>query len=147
MPGIRGIREAITMMKPITTKTGAVLLAMAAFAATASCALAQSTSLDGSWSGGGKLTLPSGATESARCRVSYSRESKSSYSANASCATASGRVNQTANLRQTGANSYSGSFHNPEYGISGSIQVTVSGSSQSVSLNGGGASASLRLSR
>jgi hypothetical protein len=112
-----------------------------------SSALAQSASLDGSWSGGGKLTMPSGAVESARCRVSYSRESKSSYSANASCATPSGRVNQSASLRQTGANTFSGSFHNAEYGVTGSINVVVSGSSQSVSLNGGGASASLRLSR
>ena len=110
-------------------------------------AAAQSASLDGSWSGAGKVTLPSGAVEAARCRVSYSRDSKTSYSASASCATPSVRVNQTASLRQTGTNTFSGSFYNDEYGVSGSIRVVVSGSSQSVSLNGGGASASLRLSR
>ena len=110
-------------------------------------AAAESGSLEGSWRGGGRVTLPSGAVETARCRVHYNRESKTSYSADASCATASGRVDQSARLRQTGANSYSGTFHNSEYGVSGSIHVTVSGSSQSVSLSGGGGSASLRLSR
>jgi hypothetical protein len=127
--------------------SSAVFVVFVALAGSVPSASAQSASLDGSWSGGGKVTMPSGAVESARCRVSYSRESKSSYSANASCATASGRVNQSASLRQTGANTFSGSFHNAEYGVTGSINVVVSGSSQSVSLNGGGASASLRLNR
>ena len=127
--------------------SSAVFVVFVALAGSVPGASAQSASLDGSWSGGGKVTMPSGAVESARCRVSYSRESKSSYSANASCATPSGRVNQSASLRQTGANTFSGSFHNAEYGVTGSINVVVSGSSQSVSLNGGGASASLRLSR
>ncbi len=124
-----------------------VLVLIAAFFGGITNAWAQSASLDGSWSGGGKVTMPSGAVETARCRVKYNRESKSSYSANASCATSSGRVNQSASLRQTGTNTFSGSFHNAEYGVTGSINVVVSGSSQSVSLNGGGASASLRLSR
>ena len=129
-------------------KTAAVILAASIAVAGAGVgAAAETGSLEGSWRGSGRVTLPSGAVETARCRVSYSRASKTSYSADASCATASGRVDQSATLRQTGANSYSGSFHNPEYGVTGSITVVVSGSTQSVSLNGGGASASLRLSR
>lgn len=139
--------EATSMTIANTKTIAAFLVALAAVTGASTGASAETGSIAGSWSGGGKVTLPSGAVETARCRVSYNRESKSSYSASASCATASGRVNQTANLRQTGANSYTGSFHNAEYGVSGSIHVTVSGSSQSVSLNGGGASASLRLSR
>jgi hypothetical protein len=134
-------------MKTNAALKATVLLATVAAAVAAHARSAEAQSLDGSWSGGGKLTLPSGAVESARCRVNYSRQSKTSYSANASCATASGRVDQTASLQQTGANSYAGTFHNSEYGISGSINVTVNGSSQSVALSGGGGSASLRLSR
>ena len=139
-----------TQMAAARQMAAASVLGLAALAAALGAntgAQAQGASLDGSWSGSGKVTFPSGTTESARCRVSYSRESKSSYSANASCATASGRIDQSASLRQTGANSFSGSFHNPDFGITGSIQVTVHGSSQTVSLSGGGASASLRLSR
>ncbi len=63
------------------------------------------------------------------------------------CATASGRAAQTAQLRKTGANSYSGSFYNAEYDFSGSIHVTVNGNSQSVRLNSSTASANLYLRR
>ena len=59
----------------------------------------------------------------------------------------SGSADQTANLRQTGPNSYSGSFYNSSFGIQGSIHVSVHGNSQSVSLRGGGGSASLSLHR
>ena len=79
--------------------------------------------------------------------MSYSRRTANSYSANASCATASGRVDQTASLRRVSDNAFEGVFHNAEYNVSGFLRVVVSGSSQSVSLNGGGASASLRLNR
>lgn len=138
--------------KPARTKTARISaiggLAVGFAALVAGSASALSDSLEGSWSGGGKVVFPSGSVESARCRVNYSRESKTTFSASASCATASGRVDQSATLRQTGSNSYSGRFQNAEYGISGSINVTVNGSSQSVSLNGGnGSSASLQLRR
>ena len=108
-------------MTRLMTPSALSLLSAAAIVASlgplCGVAAAQGASLDGSWSGSGKVTLPSGAVESARCRVSYNRESKTSYSATASCATASGRVNQSASLRQTGANSYAGSFHNDEHTV------------------------------
>lgn len=129
------------------TKAGFLVVLVAATLAGSKGAAAQSATLDGSWSGSGKVTFPSGSVEQARCRVSYNRESKSSYVANATCATASGRVDQSASLERTGANTFTGTFHNAEYGVTGSIRVVVSGSSQSVLLNGGGASASLRLTR
>ena len=108
---------------------------------------AQSASLDGSWSGGGSVTFASGEREAARCRVQYSRSSQTSYFVTATCATASGRATQTAVLRHVGGNSYRGSFHNSEYGVSGSISVVVSGNRQSVRLNSEAGSASLELRR
>ena len=129
-------------------KTASLVLMAAAFLAGASAgAAAQSASLDGAWTGGGKVTFPSGSEEAARCRVKYNRESPTTYVATASCATASGRVDQSANLERTSANTYRGSFYNAQFGLTGSIKVVVTGSSQSVLLDGGGASASLRLSR
>jgi hypothetical protein len=110
-------------------------------------AVAQAPDLAGSWSGGGTVTFPSGSSERARCRATYSRSGGSSYELWARCATPSASVEQSATVRKVGANAYSGSFYNSDYGISGSIYITVSGNSQSVSLSGGGASASLRLSR
>ena len=106
-----------------------------------------SGTLAGSWNGGGWVSFASGNKERARCHAHYSRAGSSSYELNASCATASGKASQTATVHQTGPNRYSGSFHNSEYNVSGTIHVVVQGNSQSVTLHGDTASASLVLSR
>lgn len=107
---------------------------------------ASAEGLAGSWSGGGSVTLPSGATERARCKVSFRREGKS-YGMNAVCASSSARVSQSASLEQVGANRYAGNFTNEEYNVSGTINVTVNGGSLSASLRAGGSSAFFNLSR
>jgi len=103
-------------------------------------------SLEGSWSGGGTVSVGGGA-EQARCRARFSRAGGQSYTVNATCATASGRATQTATVRQVGANRYSGRFYNSEYSISGVIDIFVRGSSQIVRLTSDSASAVLNLSR
>jgi hypothetical protein len=104
----------------------------------------ESRSLSGSWSGGGTVAYSSGHRERARCRVTYSGGG-SQVTANATCATPSGSISQTATLRKTGPNSYSGSFFNPQYNIGGRIHVTTRGNRQSVSISSGQGSASLSL--
>jgi hypothetical protein len=108
---------------------------------------AQPAGLDGSWSGGGVVSFASGAREQARCRAHYTRRSSTTYSVRAACATPSGRATQTATVRSAGANSYSGSFYNSEYNISGTIHIVVRGNRQSVQLSSDAGSASLQLSR
>ncbi len=103
-------------------------------------------SLSGSWSGGGWVSFSNGNKEKARCRAHYSG-SGGAYTVTATCATASGKASQTAKVYKVGGNSYKGSFVNSEYNVRGSIRVNVKGNSQSVSLNGDGASAQLSLSR
>ena len=75
---------------------------------------AQQASLDGSWSGTGTVQFASGQSETARCRASFSSRSGNSVSMNAVCATASGRVAQTAQLQRVSANRFEGDFHNAE---------------------------------
>ena len=104
-------------------------------------------SLEGSWSGGGTVTFASGSKEQARCRAHFSRAGKDSYTVNATCATASGRAEQTARVRQVGNNRYSGSFYNSEYSISGVIHIVVHGASQTVQLISDSGSGVLNLSR
>ena len=106
-----------------------------------------SAGLEGSWSGGGTVSFASGSTERARCRAHYRRAGSTSYTLNATCATASGRASQTASVRQVGENRYSGSFYNSEYGISGVISVVVHGRSQTVRLQSDSGSAVISLSR
>jgi hypothetical protein len=104
-------------------------------------------SLEGSWSGGGTVSFASGGKEQARCRARFSRAGEHSYTVNATCATASGRAAQTATVRQVSNNRYSGSFYNSEYSISGSIDIVVHGSSQTVRLTSDSGSGILNLSR
>jgi hypothetical protein len=103
-------------------------------------------SLAGSWSGGGIVVYSSGDRERASCRAHYSG-SGSHYSLSATCATPSGSISQNASIRKTGANSYSGSFFNSQFNVSGSIHVTVNGNIQHVRLSSSSGSASLTLRR
>jgi hypothetical protein len=107
----------------------------------------QQASLEGSWSGGGRIVFPSGETERARCRASFHRRGGSSYGMSATCATASARVQQSAHITHVSGNRYHGEFFNQEHGVAGSIRITVSGNRLNASLSGGGGSAEIALSR
>jgi hypothetical protein len=125
----------------------AAVVALLAIAGNPAPAAAQAANLEGSWSGGGNVRFSNGKSERASCRASFSKQGGTSYSMSAVCATASGRVEQTARLTRTGANRFSGDFENSQYGVSGSISISVNGNSLNASLNGGGGSASLNLNR
>jgi hypothetical protein len=129
---------------------GLALVPLAAFAVAATVGPTDAEpggGLAGSWSGGGWVSFSTGTKEKARCRANYARVSGDSYTLHATCATSSGKASQTATVYKVSASRYRGSFHNAEYNVSGTIRVVVHGSSQSVSLAGDGASASLSLSR
>jgi hypothetical protein len=109
--------------------------------------MGQQATLEGSWSGGGTVVLPSGDHENARCRATFRRRSGNNFGMNAVCATASVRVVQTAKLVQVSANHFSGGFYNSEYDVSGSITITVHGNRLSASLSAGGGTGHFNLSR
>lgn len=106
--------------------------------------LAHGEGIGGSWSGGGTVVYADGHRERARCRAHFSQSGRH-VSLSATCATPSGSVEQSATLRQTGPNSYSGSFFNPQFNVSGSIHISVHGNSQYVALRSQSGSASLTL--
>ena len=125
----------------------AACAAIAVLSGAAFSAMAENASLEGSWSGSGTVTFPNGGTEAARCKASFRRQGEDKFSMNALCATPSGKVAQTAQLERTGGNRFAGDFQNSEYGIAGQINIVVRGNSLNAALNGGGASASLKLSK
>jgi len=141
----------LTLRRTAKVPALAFLAAMALFGLPASGGAQSdrqsSANLEGSWSGGGSVSFASGARERARCRAHYHRAGANSYTVNATCATASGRAEQTATLRRVGENRYSGSFYNSEYSISGVIHVVVRGASQTVRLFSDSGSAIFNLSR
>jgi hypothetical protein len=104
-----------------------------------------SSGLEGTWNGKGWVSFSSGKRESARCRVNFSGSVKR-YLLTATCATESGRISQTASVRQAGANAYVGSFYNGEYDISGTIRITTRGA-LTARLTSGNGSAFFTLSR
>lgn len=108
---------------------------------------AQQVSLEGSWSGSGTVTFPSGNSEAARCKANFRRQGSESFAMNAVCATPSGKVAQTAQIDRVAGNKFSGEFHNPEYGVTGNISIMLRGNSLLASMNGGGATASFNLSK
>jgi hypothetical protein len=105
------------------------------------------TNLSGSWNGSGSVMLPSGATEKARCKATFRKRGAATFAMDAVCASSSAKVTQTASLDQVGPNRFAGDFTNPEFNVSGSINVTLNGNSLSASLRGGGATATFNLSR
>ena len=107
----------------------------------------QQSSLEGSWSGGGRIVFPSGDAERANCHASFSRRSANSFRMNAVCATPSARVAQYGTVERVSGNSYAGSFFNSEYNVSGDINITVRGDRLSAQLRGGGGSGSFNLGR
>jgi hypothetical protein len=107
---------------------------------------AQSAIITGVWNGSGVVTTSSGNTERVRCRAVFNQRGDAAFM-NAVCATPSLRVIQSAELVRVSANRFTGSYLNQEYGVSGSIQITVSGNSLSASLSGGGGSGQLSMSR
>jgi hypothetical protein len=107
----------------------------------------QQATLEGSWSGSGTVELPSGATERARCRATFRRQSQDAFTMSAVCATASTRVVQTGTLERYSATRFGGNFYNAEYGVSGSVVISVRGNTLIATLEGGGGSGRFQLSR
>jgi hypothetical protein len=111
----------------------------------AAAARAESAMLVGTWAGNGSINFASGSKENARCRAHFAKTGERSYEMSASCATPSAKVDQTAQLTKVGASSYVGRFFNEQYNTGGSIKITVSGSTGSVSLAGEAGTAFFRL--
>jgi len=106
---------------------------------------ASAADLEGTWSGGGTITFASGDKERARCKASFERISARQFNVNASCATASVRVDQTARIQQVGDNTYAGRFTNTDYNLTGDIRLTVNGRNQTVQLSSGATTGTLSL--
>jgi hypothetical protein len=142
------VLEKSVMAYAYSTKCGAVIAAVSGLLiGLLGPSSAWADGLTGSWSGSGSVVLPSGSTEKARCKVSFNKAGSKSYGMSAVCASSSAKVSQTGSLEQVGPNKFAGDFTNAEYGVTGSINVTLNGNSASASLRGGGGSAFFNLSR
>lgn len=117
-----------------------------AIISTNGAASADPAGLAGTWSGGGTMVSSSGNAEKVRCRATF-RQIGNGATMRATCANATSRIVQTADLTRVSASRYIGDFTNAEFGITGSIRITLSGNSLSAALAGGGGTASINLNR
>lgn len=139
------VRTVVSQMLRAVAAGGFAVVVGLSGAGVSSSARAEPVSLTGSWSGNGSISFSSGSKEKARCRARFAKTGASSYAMSATCATPSAKVDQTATLYKSGANSFTGNFFNQQYNTGGSIRITVSGRTQSVRLNGEAGSAFFKL--
>jgi hypothetical protein len=101
--------------------------------------------LAGSWSGGGTITLNTGASERIRCRVSYAvSDGGNTLQQNLRCASDSYRFDLASNVTHRGG-SISGTFSETSRGVGGHINGRVSGGRITALAEGTGFSAQLSV--
>ena len=110
-------------------------------------AAAQSGGLAGYWRGGGYMSPAKGRREKVRCRVWFTKQSARAYSVRARCASQAVNIDQNARVVATGRNSFSGTFTNVDFNISGRIRISLRGNRQTVSLSSAEGSGRLTLFR
>jgi hypothetical protein len=123
-----------------------IIAAAAALGLSAGHAQAAPT-LEGTWSGSGYVAPKSGARDSVRCRVRFSRQSSKVFSVQATCSSATTNIVQTGEVLEVSAGRYAGDFYNPQYDISGRIRIQMSGNHQTVNFSGAQGQGRLTLTK
>ena len=129
------------MSKTIRAAFGTPVLAVLMLAGAAAPSAADFSRLNGSWSGGGKFRLEDGRSEALRCNANYSPRG-TSMGLSLRCASASNRIELRANLVSRGSR-VSGTWEERSYNVSGGVSGTSAGNSLRLGINGGGLSGSM----
>lgn len=140
------------------TWNAALAIAALVLATPASALEGTFASLDGAWSGSGTVRLTNGKTERLKCRGYYNAKQKNSLNMAINCSNASFKIHMRASLRSAGG-SVSGTWEEREFNqmgnvsgretaggfnlkfsgaLAGSMNVSMSGSRQNVSISTGG---------
>jgi hypothetical protein len=121
-------------------RPAAAVAAIVLAGAAATAALAQSgafAGLGGSWSGSGQIRLEQGQREAIRCSAHYvPRSGGTALGLSLRCASASGRVELRASLTASGSR-VSGSWEERTYNLSGHVSGSASGGTLRLSFTGG----------
>lgn len=123
----------------------AVAAAMAILTSAAAAAENPFPSLTGSWSGSGHVRLANGQTEALKCKAYYTSKSGGSGLGLAiRCASASNKIDMRASLEYSGG-SVSGSWEERSFNAAGNVTGKASGNRLSLSINGGGLTGSMSV--
>ncbi|KUO69480.1 MAG: hypothetical protein APF80_04640 [Alphaproteobacteria bacterium BRH_c36] len=124
-----------------------IALALAALAMTSNSSASLAGSIGGTWSGDGYVEPSNGQREAVRCRVTYSQQTDKVFGVSAVCASPSAQIRQTGEVLMVNPERYVGDFYNSAYDISGRVNVSISGNSQTVSFKSASGHGSLSLSK
>jgi hypothetical protein len=130
-------------MRYLLASTVAVVIGLSSFGVEA-----KSQSIIGSWSGSGTTKGDSGNRGTARCQITYTKGSGSSYNVKADCTVSKiGAISQTASVRKVSSNRYSGTFHNHQHSVSGKFHIVLTGTGQRVTMTSERGTASLQMAK
>jgi hypothetical protein len=132
MPWFQSVRRAAA---------AAALGALALAVPTSGSAADPLSGLSGSWSGAGQFRLENGRSEALRCSANYAPR-REALGLSLRCASASGRIELRANLVARG-NRVSGTWEERSYNVAGNVSGVGAGNSLRLGINGGGLSGSM----
>jgi len=101
--------------------------------------------LNGSWRGNGQIRLAGGNTEALKCVAYYTPKDSSSVGLAIRCASASNKIELRANLASNGGR-ISGSWEERTFNAAGEVTGQTSGNRMMLSIVGGGFSGSMSVS-
>lgn len=122
-------------------------LIIALFVMTIAPLHAQTTPLEGTWSGSGTMQARDNPPQKLTCRIKYRRETDKVYKLAAKCVTISTAINQTGKLLKVNPGVYVGEFQVATYDISGRVRITIKDGVQTMSFKSSRASGSVTLKK
>lgn len=132
------------MLRVIRRCAAASLLALAAMALPAAAAGPFAT-YNGSWSGSGQIRLDNGKTESLKCKAYYTpKDDGDAIGLALRCASASNKIELRAQLEADGGR-VSGSWEERTFNASGSVTGEASSTHIKLAINGGGFTGSMSV--
>ncbi|MET0195199.1 MAG: hypothetical protein ABW200_17700 [Hyphomicrobiaceae bacterium] len=128
--------------KPALAAAGMVMIS--ASAVTMAAAAGPFDSLNGSWSGAGSIRLDDGRTEGLKCKAYYSPRGGASMGLALRCASASNKIDLRATLNSTGSR-IAGNWEERTFNVSGSASGQASGNAIKLAIDAGVLSGSMNV--
>lgn len=143
---MQGMMDAMSRNRVL--RRNALILSALAAALLPSAAAADSlfSTLNGTWSGAGQIRLEGGSTESLKCRAFYTaKDDGAGLGLAIRCASTSNKIELRANLVHAGGK-ISGNWEERQFNAGGSVSGQASSSRVSLVIEGGGVSGSMTVS-